>query len=388
MIDIETERVAQRVPDDEWRADTRFCHALRVARVVEETHDAMSIVFEVPPELAEVFAYRAGQFLSFKVPFAGRVLVRSYSLSSSPDVDALPKVTVKRVDDGRISNWMNDRVRAGSTLMVVPPAGLFVLDPRSQRDLVLWSGGSGITPCISIIKTALVSTQRRLSLVYANRDARSIIFRDELEALRDRHPDRLRIVHSLDDVNSFVTREDVAREMAGEQGRDCYLCGPAAFMDTVEHALRDLGVARERIHIERFLSPVDHSGEAVQGGRLESRPTRSEPQASEGGPLHGVVASADDELAPASIAIVLDGREHQVPYAAGERVLEAARRAGLDPPFSCEEGYCGCCMARLSSGRVKMAANDCLTPELQGEGWVLTCQSRCVGGEVRIEYPD
>lgn len=364
MVDIETERIAQGVSDEQWRKDTRFCHTLRVARVVEETHDAISIVFEVPPPLAEVFRYRAGQFLSFKVPFAGRVLVRSYSLSSSPEVDREPKVTVKRVDDGRISNWMNDRVRAGSTLMVVPPAGLFVIDPRSRRDIALWSGGSGITPCISILKTALARTQRELLLVYANRDARSIIFGDELEALRDRHPDRLRLVHSLDGVSGFLTRGDVAREMAGALDRDCYLCGPTPFMDTVEHALRDLGVARERIHIERFLSPLEHA----------------DPPAP--------IAPRDGETRPTSIAIVLEGREHEVPYAAGERVLEAARRAGLRPPFSCEEGYCSCCMAKLTSGKVQMVVNDCLPAELLDEGWILTCQSRCVGGRIRIEYPD
>jgi 3-ketosteroid 9alpha-monooxygenase subunit B len=363
MIDVEKERVAQGVSDAAWREDTRFCHRLRVARVVPETHDAMSIVLEVPPALSESFRYRAGQFLSFKVPVDGRVLVRSYSLSSSPDVDAEHKVTVKRVDDGRVSNWMNDRVRAGSSLMVVPPAGLFVLDPRSERDLVLWSGGSGITPCISIIKSALSATKRRMQLFYANRDERSIIFRDELAALRERHPGRLRVVHSLDDANGFVTREEVARQMVGALDRDCYLCGPTAFMDTVEHALRDLGVARERIHIERFLSPVDHSGEPA-------------------------ALPASEEAAPTSIAIVLDGRVHEVPYTAGERVLEAARRAGLEPPFSCEEGYCSCCMARLVRGKVNMAVNDCLTPELLAEGWVLTCQSRCMGREVRIEYPD
>jgi 3-ketosteroid 9alpha-monooxygenase subunit B len=247
---------------------------------------------------------------------------------------------------------------------VVPPAGLFVLDPRSERDLVLWSGGSGITPCISILKTALAATRRKALLVYANRDARSIIFRDELEALRARHPDRLRIAHSLDDERGFVTRADVEREMAGRLDRDCYLCGPAVFMDTVEHALRELGVARERIHIERFLSPVDHTGDPAPA------------------------AAAEGEAAPASITIALDGRTHEVPYTAGERVLDAARRAGLAPPFSCEEGYCSCCMARLASGRVQMAANDCLTDELLAEGWVLTCQARCVSGPVRIEYPD
>ena len=365
MIDVEQERIAQGVSDDEWSEDTRYCHALRVARVVEETHDAMSIVFEVPESLRGEFAYEAGQFLSFKVPFEGRVLTRSYSLSSSPEVDGAHKVTVKRVDDGRISNWMNDRVREGSRLSVVPPAGFFVLDPESKRDLVLWSGGSGITPCISIIKTALETTGRKMLLVYANRDARSIIFQTELKALASAHPDRLRVAHRLDDVDGFLTAPDVATQFGGDLEREHYLCGPGAFMDTVEDALHEAGVARDRIHIERFVSPHDHVGEAPP-------PTPPTP----------------DEVAPASITIVLDGQEHEVPYEAGERVLDAARRAGLDPPFSCEEGYCSCCMAKCGSGEVKMATNDCLTPDLLEERWVLTCQSRCTGGKVRIEYPD
>jgi len=352
------------VSEERWREAIAHCHELRVARKIHETHDSVSIVLEVPPALAREFEYRAGQFLSFKVPFEGRVLTRSYSLSSSPDVDPEHKVTVKRVEGGRISNWMNDEVAAGTKLMVVPPAGHFVLQPGAQRDIVLFSGGSGITPCISIIKSALATTRRRLRLVYANRDARSIIFRQELEALAAAHPGRLEIVHSLDDERGFVTATDVASWLRGQTDGDFYLCGPDAFMTTVEEALHDLGIARERIHIERFLSPPDHEpGEAV-----------ATPPAS--------------GSAPATITIVLDGREHEVPYRSGERVLAAARRAGLDPPFSCEEGYCSCCMAKLAEGQVSMATNDCLTPELLAEGWVLTCQGSCSGPKVRLEYPD
>jgi 3-ketosteroid 9alpha-monooxygenase subunit B len=230
---------------------------------------------------------------------------------------------------------------------------------------VLWSGGSGITPCISIIKTALGTTGRKMLLVYANRDARSIIFEKELKALCDVHPERLRVVHRLDDVDGFVNAAEVAARLEGDLEREHYLCGPGAFMDTVENALHEAGVARDHIHIERFVSPPDHVGEA---------PPSAPP--------------TPDEVAPATITIVLDGKEHEVPYQAGERVLDAARRAGLDPPFSCEEGYCSCCMAKLEGGEVKMATNDCLTPDLLEEGWVLTCQSRCTGGRVRIEYPD
>jgi 3-ketosteroid 9alpha-monooxygenase subunit B len=353
------------VSDSVWREAIAHCHELRVARKIEETHDSVSIVLEIPSELREAFAYRAGQFLSFKIPYRGKVLTRSYSLASCPDTDSEHKVTIKRVDGGRISNWMNDEVRTGTSLMVVPPAGLFVLDPRETRDVMLFAGGSGITPCISIIKTALAATARRCSLVYANRDARSIIFRSELEALQGKYGDRLEIVHSLDDDHGFLSGEDVALRVAGATDRDFYLCGPSAFMDTVENALFGLDVPRRQIHIERFLSPPDHHEEPATAG-----------------------TPAGGEKAPASIKVVLDGKEVDIDYTPNEKVLEAARRAGLDPPFSCEEGYCSCCMAKLLSGQVAMSVNDCLTPDLLAEGWVLTCQARCISDDVKVEYPD
>ena len=352
------------VSDAEWAAATAACHPLRVARVIDETHDARSFVLEVPPDLAARFRYRAGHFLSFKVPIGGKVLTRSYSLSSSPDCEREHKITVKRVDGGRVSQWMNDEVRAGDVLMVTPPAGLFVLNDKRRR-IVFFAGGSGITPVISLIKTALATTDRRLELVYANRDARSIIFEKELDALGGGSAGRLRIVHSLDDRDGFLDVDRVKRLVVDASEADFYLCGPGAFMDTIERALAALHVPSEQVHIERFVSPADPD-EVVRE----------------------VTAAAPDEGAPEAITVVLDGVAHEVPYRPGERVLAAARRAGLDPPFSCEEGYCSCCMAKLARGRVKMAANDCLTPDLLAEGWVLTCQSECVSQHVRIEYPE
>jgi 3-ketosteroid 9alpha-monooxygenase subunit B len=354
------------VSQTDWQAATAGCFELRVRFVIDETSDARSIVLEIPPQLAERFRYRPGQFLSFKIPYQGAVLTRSYSLASSPDCDAEHKFTVKRIADGRISNWINDHVRTGESLMVTPPAGFFVLD-EGTREIVLFSGGSGITPVISILKSALATTRRRLKLVYANRDERSIIFQAELEALARQHPDRLEIVHSLDVRDGFLDGVGVKKLVGRAQGAEFYLCGPGAFMATVESALLELGVPLERIHIERFSSPPD--------------PGVTAPDAPD-------AADAKGETVPEKITIVLDGVAHEVPYQAGERVLHAARRAGLDPPFSCEEGYCSCCMAKLARGEVKMHANDCLSPQLLKEGWVLTCQSRCVSKEIRIEYPD
>jgi 3-ketosteroid 9alpha-monooxygenase subunit B len=355
------------VSESDWAEAIAHCRALRVAKIIDETHDARSIVFEIPPELAETFAYKAGQFLSFKIPYEGKVLVRSYSLASSPVTDSEHKVTVKRVDDGRISNLLNDRLEVGDTLMVVPPGGLFVLSDAT-RGIALFAGGSGITPVISILKTALATTAREIELVYANRDRRSVIFEREIAELERAHAGRLRIHYRYDDSDGFLTAEAVRKLVGAKLDRDFYLCGPGPFMDVVEHALHDLGVhGRGQIHIERFVSPHD-PGAVV--------------------PSVEVATDALPDGTPDTITIVLDGNSHEVPYREGDSVLAAARRAGLDPPFSCEEGYCSCCMAKLAEGDVKMTLNDCLTEDLLAEGWVLTCQARCQSRKVRLEYPD
>jgi 3-ketosteroid 9alpha-monooxygenase subunit B len=352
------------ISDAEWQLAASACVELRVREVIEETHDSKSIVFEIPDEHAERFRYQPGQFLSFKIPFEGVVLTRSYSLASSPDTDGEHKVTVKRVDEGRVSNLMNDRIVAGSRLMVVPPAGLFVLND-DDRKIVLFSGGSGITPVISIIKSALATQSRSLKLVYANRDTHSIIFRGELEALAERTPGRLTIVHSLDDTDGFLDRAAVKRHVGADLAADFFLCGPGPFMATVEESLRELRVDSDRIHIERFVSPPD------PGLHVEE----VDP---------GVASDSVED----TITVVLDGETREVPYTSGEKLLWAAREAGLEPPFSCEEGYCSCCMAKLTAGEVKMDTNDCLTADLLDEGWILTCQARAVRGKVKIEYPD
>ena len=353
------------VSEEVWSDSIASCVALPVAEVIRETHDSCSLVFDVPADLERRFRYKSGQFLSFKVPFEGQVLTRSYSLSSSPVCDPKPKVTVKRIDDGRISHWINDEVKAGDTLMVVPPAGLFVLNDK-QRPVTFFAGGSGITPCISIIKTALLTTERKLRLVYANRDQRSIIFNDELERLRGEHPERLEIHHSLDDRDGFIDVKRIEHMAVDALEGDFYLCGPGVFMDLVERALAALHVPAEQVHIERFVSPPD-------------------PQSLKKAEVPALAAGT--EGVPDSITVVLDGKPHEVSYREGERVLAAVRRAGLDPPFSCEEGYCSCCMAKLTEGDVQMEANDCLSPDLLKEGWVLTCQSVCRSRKIKVEYP-
>jgi len=342
-------------------------HPLRVARVVEETADACSVVFDIPDALRDAFRYEAGQFLTLRIPYQGKPLVRCYSLASSPVCEDEHKVTIKRVVDGRISNWINDHLNVGDTVDVLPPGGLFTLR-EGASPLLMFAGGSGITPVISIVKTALVCTSRTIKLVYANRDRDSVIFREELDALVAAHPDRLEVIHSLDAVDGYLDVPAITAHARGHEAGECYVCGPAVFMDLVEAGLHAVGVAENRIHIEKFVSPPDpdHLAEAQAAGAAE-------------------LASSD---VPEVLKIHLDGQVHEVPYERGQTVLVACQKARLEPPFSCTDGFCGCCMARLRAGQVRMINNDFLSEKELAAGWVLTCQSVPITRECEVEYPD
>jgi len=345
---------------------TAATYPLRVANVIRETADACSIVFEVPEALRPLFRYRAGQFVTLHVPYGGKTLSRCYSLASSPDTDAAHKITIKRVAGGRVSNWINDNLKAGDCLDCLPPGGLFVLNDAAN-DLVLFAGGSGITPVISLIKTALAKTSRRVRLVYANRNLVSVIFRAELDALAARHPGRLEILYRFDDRDGFADVHHVREWAADRRGAEFYVCGPAELMSIVERGLLEEGVAADQIHIERFVSPPDPDEKPATEAAV---------------PVTGAAG------VPASISIHLDGKRHDVPYKDGQTVLVACQSAGLRPPFSCTEAFCGCCMAKLVSGQVRMKHNDFLSKKEVAQGWVLTCQSIPLTPDVEIRYPD
>jgi 3-ketosteroid 9alpha-monooxygenase subunit B len=341
-------------------------HPLRIVKIVRETADASSFVLEVPPELAETFGYRAGQFLTFELHVGGERLLRCYSLASSPDVDPAHKVTVKRVAEGRASNWFNDVPREGDVLEVMPPGGVFVLRPHATP-LCLFAGGSGITPVISLVKSALATTGRRMKLVYANRDRDSIIFRDELERLVGEHPDRLAVVHHLDHEQGFLVPAQAKAHVAGLESADFYICGPGPFMDVVEATLLGVGVPQERIAIERFVS-IGGPEDLVEDARA--------------------AREAAERAHPDEIVVRLDGRVHRVPYAPGDTVLAAARKGGLEPPFACEDGYCGSCAAKRLRGEVTMRKNEVFSQREVEAGNILTCQARPCSGELEVSYDE
>jgi len=342
-------------------------HELRIERIVEETADARSLALEVPVALAPRFAYRAGQFLTFEVPWGGARLLRCYSLSSCPDSEREHKVTVKRVERGRVSNWFHE-LREGDLLQVMPPAGRFVLR-ESERPLLMWGGGSGITPLMSLIKSALATTERSIHLLFANRDPASVIFRGELDALVERYPQRLSVEHHLDSERGFLEVPATRVHLAGQRSAHSYICGPTPFMDLVESVLAEAGFGSDRIFIERFSSPQD--GELPEV--LSS---------------HELTREDDVGVVPEVLVVHLDGATHQVPYKAGQSILSAVRAAGLDPPYACEQGHCGSCAAKKIRGEVVMAVNDVFEEDEVAEGHVLTCQGLPVGPVCEVRYED
>jgi ring-1,2-phenylacetyl-CoA epoxidase subunit PaaE len=350
-------------------------HALRVAEIVPETSEANSIRFEIPPELRERFVFKAGQHLTLRAVLNGEEVRRNYSLCTAPgEQDWL--VTVKRIGGGLFSNWVGDELKAGATIDVMPPHGSFTteFDASTSRHLVGIAGGSGITPVMSLIKTLLrQEPNSRFTLLYGNRDSSSVIFLEALAGLKDKHLERLEIYHFLDaedqDIdlfNGMLNRERV-EEAIGALIPDAadvdgwFICGPGPMMDAAEGALLDRNIARDRIHIERFTA--DRPPEAVAREMAELQ-TKAE----------GV-----------SVSVTLDGRTRRVPFTAGN-ILDSARASGLPAPFACKAGVCATCRAKVTKGKVEMAARYGLTDEEVEAGYVLTCQSVPLGDGVAVDY--
>ena len=232
-----------------------FVRELTIAEVIEETADAKSIVFDIPAGAEQDFRYTPGQFLTLRVPSerTGSV-ARCYSLSSSPTEDARLKVTVKRTIDGYGSNWLCDNAEAGMSMHVLAPSGIFT--PKNlDQDFILLAAGSGVTPVMSILKSALAQGTGHIVMVYANRDEKSVIFKDELQRLQRENPDRLTVLHWLESVSGIPTAEMIGNLLQPvATKRHSYICGPAPFMETVKDGLRRSGADMHLIHTEVFSS--------------------------------------------------------------------------------------------------------------------------------------
>lgn len=342
---------------------------LRIADIVAETADSRSLTFEVPEGSKippERLRYAPGQFLTVRIPSerTGSV-ARCYSLSSSPFTDDRMTITVKRTADGYGSNWLCDNARPGMRMHVLAPSGRFVPDTLHD-DFLLVAGGSGITPIMSICKSALAKGNGQVVLLYANRDDRSVIFRDALLELTARYPDRLSVVNWLESQQGLPSAPALAELASPYIGRPAFICGPAPFMQAAREALETLKVASAQIHIEVFksLDTDPFAATAIEDG-------------SDGG-AEGT----------ATAVVELDGQMHTLLWPRHAKLLDVLLEAGLDVPFSCREGHCGSCAATLRNGKVTMEVNDVLGQQDLDDKLILACQSHPETDTVEVTFDE
>jgi 3-ketosteroid 9alpha-monooxygenase subunit B len=363
---------------------------LQVVRVVEETADAHSVSFAVPEGAEAEFDYKPGQFLTLAVPsdLTG-VAARCYSLSSSPHDHGPLTVTVKRTVDGYASNWICDNLREGSTIRSLPPSGIFT--PASlDADLLLFAGGSGITPIMSIIRTALAHGSGKVMLFYANRDETSVIFASELAALAAEHPHRLVVMHWLESVQGLPTQEQLKAFTEPFASYDAFVCGPAPFMKLTIAALRELELPRERRHQEKFISlggnPFGDPEEQAEAEH-ELEEADSDADFTEGAEPEQHEPADGAPEGNVRLEVELDGETYCYDdWAPTTKLLEHLESKGVKAPYSCREGECSACAVRLLEGDVKMLNNDVLDDEDLAEGIRLACQSLPVTDVVRATY--
>src|SRR5437762_12595968 len=349
-------------------------HRLAVNDRRRESKDAVSLTFEIPDELRDDYRFEPGQYLTLRTSMDGEEVRRSYSICSGPD-DGELRIAVKKVDGGAFSSWAADELKAGDELDVMTPTGRFGIAhaPGEARIYVGFAAGSGITPILSIVKGVLArEPSSRFFLFYGNRSTSNMLFLEELEELKDRFMQRLSLFHVISgeeqDIPILHGRLDgekvrvLLRSLVPASNVDhVFICGPTGMSEDIEATCRDLGIAADRIHVERFVSGL--------GGKPRPRAP--------------VPVSAPPK---AMASLIIDGKRREVPVAEGEAILDAATRAGVDLPFACKGGMCSTCRAKLVEGDAQMEVNYSLEPWELSAGFILTCQARPTSDRVVVDY--
>lgn len=344
---------------------------LLVKEIVRETKDAISIVFEQP---SPAITYKSGQFLTLLATVNDKEVRRAYSLSSSPATDSDLVVTVKRVENGLMSNWLPDNLKAGQRLRVMAPSGHFTTEYKKEnkRHLIMFAGGSGITPMMSIIKSTLVNEPESIcSLIYCNRDIDSIIFKEKFDQMQTNDQGRLHVIHVLDNApmnwqgySGLLNHDMLAKlfERIPDWGIDkttFLMCGPEGMMKNVESLLGDRNIAKDKIFKESF----------VQGtiDKEDKKPDTS------------------FEKKAREVTVLYDGQEYKFMVEPNRTILETALDQGIDLPYSCQSGLCTACRGKALSGQVKLDEEEGLSKSERAEGYVLTCVGHPLTDDVVIE---
>jgi ring-1,2-phenylacetyl-CoA epoxidase subunit PaaE len=349
-------------------------HRLAVNDLRRESTEAVSLTFSIPPELADDYSFAPGQYLTLRTTMDGEEVRRSYSICSGPD-DGELRIAVKKVDGGAFSSWAADELKAGDQLDVMTPTGRFgtAYAPDQARVHVGFAAGSGITPILSIVKGVLArEPDSQFFLFYGNRSTGGMLFREALEELKDRFLQRLSIFHVISgedqDIPILHGRLDgekvrlLLRSLVPASSVDhVFICGPTGMSEDIEATCREIGIAEDRIHVERFVSEF--------GGKPRPK-----------------TVIAPSAPAKAMASLVVDGKRREVPVAEGESILDAALRAGIDLPFACKGGMCSTCRAKLVEGEAQMEVNYSLEPWELKAGFIPTCQARPASQKVVVDY--
>jgi ring-1,2-phenylacetyl-CoA epoxidase subunit PaaE len=354
-------------------------HSLQVAGVERVTTEAVAVRFTVPAELREAYSFKAGQFVTLKGRFESEELRRSYSICCSIAEYGRSGelvVGIKAIPGGRFSNWANEHLKPGDAVEVMTPDGRFhcALHEDHAKHYVAFAGGSGITPILALIRTTLATEPgSRFTLIYGNRNLASIMFAEPLEELKNRYLGRLALYHVISDepqevalFNGLLNQEKCAQFLEtlvpAAHIDEAFICGPGPMMDAAEAALKAAGVARGKIHVERFGTPLPQAGARPQ-----------------------VIAGAPS----AQVDIIAGGKTRRlaVPFE-GAGVLDTALSAGLDLPYACKAGVCCTCRARVLEGAVRMDRNYTLEERELAAGFVLTCQSHPLTEKVVVSYDE
>ncbi|NBV88017.1 MAG: ferredoxin--NADP reductase [Betaproteobacteria bacterium] len=354
-------------PKDEHLIMTPAYYSLVVDRVIPETPEASTLVFRIPTEHQSEFLFHPGQFLTLRIPRGDRYSPRCYSISEGMPNEVA--VTVKRVQDGFGSNWLLDHVRAGQRLEVRPPSGRFTLR-ASDAPVVFFAAGSGVTPMMSILRSAVAGkSSRPMAMFYANQSAQQVIFGDALRAISQNAEVRFSFVEWLDDARGFARPDDIRTFAEPWRSAHFMVCGPGPFMAMVIETLEDMGIDPERIQTERFQSLADeplavaHS-ETPQDAQIQARPLLVE---------------------GSRLEVSVSGAVHHLELGPSELLLEAMERMGIAVPYSCREGSCGSCMGKLLEGKVEMEVTDALSAKEIERGYILTCQARAASPQLKLD---
>jgi ring-1,2-phenylacetyl-CoA epoxidase subunit PaaE len=351
-------------------------HTLQIADIRKETEDTVSIAFEVPTSLNEDYKFLAGQYLTLKSIIKGEDVRRSYSLCSAP-YEGEWRVAVKQVENGKFSTFANDSLKKGDQLEVMTPTGNFCLhvDPKAKKSYALFAAGSGVTPILSIAKTALKEEPNSdVTLFYGNKNFNSIIFREEIEALKNTYMDRIRVIHVLsrESLGNDIQKGRINKEKANALYKAflkgltidaVYICGPEEMILGVKDSMIENGVNEKNVHFELFTTPgVKKTEEKVVSNEAE-------------------IAS--------NVSIILDGDRLDISLGSnGENILDAAQKAGADLPFACKGGVCCTCKAKILEGSARMDVNYALEKDEVEAGYILTCQSHPTSEKLIISFDE